>query len=80
MGLIITKSAGPMRVLAEVVQVISLLLTKFILPQEFPPMAMVAPETKPLPVMVMEVPPARVPLAGEIKLMLGDDRDGVGAI
>ena len=58
-----------------VVAVILVELTTMTFVAAVPPMVTVAPVTKPVPVMVTPVPPAKGPLPGEI-----DVTDGGGAV
>ena len=56
---------------ARVVQVIDVAETTETLVQAMPPTVTVAPETKFVPVIVIDVPPAVEPLVGEIDPIVG---------
>ena len=56
---------------AAVVAVIELLLATFTLVAAVPPNVTLAPDRNPVPVMLIDVPPAVVPEVGEIALIVG---------
>jgi len=56
---------------AGVVQVIDVAETLTTLVQALPPTVTVAPDTKFVPVIVIGVPPAALPVAGEIEVIEG---------
>ena len=68
--LVTTTSTAP-AACAGVVAVIEVLLATFTPVAAVPPSFTVAPARKPVPVMVTVVPPARLPVAGEIPLTVG---------
>ena len=69
-GLVTTTAALP-AVLEGVTQLIWLNLAKFTLVQAAPPTVTVTSGTKPLPLMVIVVPPKRGPLMGAMEEMVG---------
>jgi hypothetical protein len=67
-----TSTSSAFGLPAGVVQVIDVSETTSTLVQALPPTVTVAPISKLLPVIVMAVPPALVPLIGEIRVIVGD--------
>lgn len=71
LSLLVTTTLAVPAECAGVVAVIEVPLTTVTPVAEVPPTLTPAPERKPAPVMVTDVPPAVVPEAGEILLMVG---------
>ena len=71
LSLLVTTTLAVPAECAGVVAVMELLLTTVTPVAEVPPNLTDAPERNPVPVMVTDVPPAVVPDAGDILLMVG---------
>jgi hypothetical protein len=65
---------------AGVVQVIDVAETTTMLVHAVPPTVTVTPAAKPVPVIVIGVPPAVLPVDGEMPVTVGAEIDGAGSV